>query len=74
MNSEFHLLSEKIGKLAELAQFLRRDNADLRLKIASMAADNTLLTAKMQQAHHRLSALLEQIPDTQQHQQDEEPV
>nr|WP_025917244.1 hypothetical protein [Herminiimonas sp. CN] len=72
MNSEFHLLSEKIDKLAELAQFLRRENAELRLKIALMSSENAILTEKMQQAHQRVSALLEQIPDPLQ-QQDEEP-
>lgn len=70
MNSEFHLLSEKIDKLAELTQFLRRENAELRLKIAAMSSENAILTAKMQQAHQRLAALLEQMPEPQQ--QDEE--
>lgn len=66
MNSEFYLLSEKIDKLAELAQFLRRENAELRLKIAAMSSENAILAAKRQQAHQRLSALLEQMPDPQQ--------
>jgi len=71
MNSEFHLLSEKIDKLAELTQSLRRENAELRLKISAMSAENAALTVKMQQAHQRLAALLKQIPEPQQ--QDEEP-
>lgn len=71
MNSEFHLLSEKIDKLAELTQFLRRENAELRLKISAMSSENAALTVKMQQAHQRLAALLKQIPELQQ--QDEEP-
>lgn len=70
MNSEFHLLSEKIDKLAELTQFLRRENAELRLKIAAMSSENTILTAKMQQAHQRLATLLEQIPEPQQQDQE----
>ena len=70
MNSEFHILSEKIDKLAELTQFLRRENAELRLKIAAMSSENATLTEKMQQAHRRLATLLEQIPEPQQ--QDEE--
>lgn len=70
MNSEFNLLSEKIDKLAELTQFLRRENAELRLKNAAMSSENTILAAKIQQAHQRVSALLEQIPEPQQ--QDEE--
>ena len=72
MNSEFQLLSEKIDKLAELTQFLRRENAELRLKIAAMSSENATLTEKMQQAHQRLATLLEQIPEPQQ--QDEESV
>ncbi|MEO6353884.1 MAG: DUF904 domain-containing protein [Burkholderiaceae bacterium] len=70
MNSEFNLLSEKIDKLAELTQFLRRENAELRLKNAAMSSENTILAAKIQQAHQRVSALLEQIPEPRQ--QDEE--
>ncbi|MGV8899372.1 MAG: DUF904 domain-containing protein [Burkholderiaceae bacterium] len=72
MNSEFNLLSEKIDKLAEMAQALRRENAQLRLKITAMSSENTLLTAKIQQAHQRVSALLDQIPDPQDQGQQEE--
>ena len=72
MNSEFNLLSEKIDKLAEMAQFLRRENAELRLQIAAMSSENTSLTAKIQQAHQRVSALLDQIPDPQDQGQQEE--
>ncbi len=55
MISDFHLLSEKIHQLAELAQSLRRENADLRLNTAD-------LTKRMQEAHERVIALLEKIP------------
>lgn len=65
MNSEFNLLSEKIDKLAEMAQFLRRENAELRLRIAAMSSEHALMAAKIQQAHQRVSALLDQIPDPQ---------
>lgn len=71
MNSEFHLLSEKIDKLAELTQFLRRENAELRLKIAALSSENTTLAEKMQQAQQRVSAVLEQLPDPQQKQSEE---
>ncbi|MEO8407588.1 MAG: DUF904 domain-containing protein [Oxalobacteraceae bacterium] len=71
MNSEFHLLSEKIDQLAELTQFLRRENAGLRLKIAAMSSENSTLVEKMQQAQQRVSALLEQLPDPQQRQDGE---
>lgn len=72
MNSEFNLLSEKIDKLAEMAQALRRENAQLRLKITAMSSENTILTAKIQQAHQRVSALLDQLPDPQDQGQQEE--
>lgn len=71
MNSEFHLLSEKIDKLAELTQFLRRENAELRLKIVDISSENTVLIEKMQQAQQRVSAVLEQLPDPQQSQDQE---
>jgi FtsZ-binding cell division protein ZapB len=62
MVSEFHQLSEKISQLAELAQSLRRENADLRLAMAALTAENADLSARIQQAHQRVSALLEKIP------------
>lgn len=71
MNSEFHLLSEKIDKLAELTQFLRRENAELRLKITALSSENATLAEKMQQAQQRVSAILEQLPDPQQQQSEE---
>jgi FtsZ-binding cell division protein ZapB len=70
MISEFHLLSEKIRQLAELAQSLRRENADLRLSAAAVAAENADLSNRMQEAYKRISALLEKIPATE---KDEEP-
>jgi cell division protein ZapB len=62
MNSEFDLLSEKINGLAELAHALRRENAELRLKIAEMTAENSELSKRMLEAHQRVSALLEKLP------------
>jgi cell division protein ZapB len=63
MISDFHLLSQKISQLADLAQSLRRENADLRLSMASLAADNSELTNRMNEAHQRVSALLAQMPE-----------
>ena len=63
MISDFNLLSQKISQLAELAQSLRRENADLRLSMAALAANNTDLTARMNEAHQRVSALLAQMPE-----------
>jgi len=62
MVSEFHQLPEKITQLAELAQALRRDNAQLRLQLASLAAENADLSRRIQEAQHRVEALLEKIP------------
>lgn len=70
MISEFHLLSEKITQLAELAQSLRRENADLRLSAAAAMAENADLSNRMQEAYQRISALLEKIPMPE---KDEEP-
>lgn len=62
MISEFHQLSEKITQLAELAQSLRRENADLRLRLASLSAENTDLAKRIEEAYKRVSALLDKIP------------
>ena len=62
MISDFHQLSEKIVKLAELAQSLRRENADLRLTLASLTAENADLAKRIEEAYTRVSALLDKIP------------
>ncbi|HZW23560.1 DUF904 domain-containing protein [Noviherbaspirillum sp.] len=62
MISDFHQLSEKIVKLAELAQSLRRENADLRLTLATLTAENADLAKRIEEAYTRVSALLEKIP------------
>jgi cell division protein ZapB len=62
MNSEFDLLAEKINGLAELAQALRRENAELRLKVTEMTAENADLSRRMLEAHQRVAALLEKLP------------
>ena len=63
MISEFHQLAEKVEKLAELANALRRENAALRLDLASVHAENAELARRMQEAHQRVAALLDRIPD-----------
>jgi cell division protein ZapB len=62
MISEFHQLIEKVGKLAELARTLRRENAELRLNLAALAAENADLSKRMQEAHERVATLLDKIP------------
>ena len=62
MISDFQQLYEKISQLAELAQSLRSENAQLRLNAAALAAENAALTKRMQEAHVRVTALLDKIP------------
>ncbi len=62
MISEFLWLSKKIEQLAELAQSLRRENAELRLQAAAMALENAELSKRMAEAHVRVTALLDKIP------------
>lgn len=62
MLSEFDSLSEKINQLAELAQSLRRENAELRLTVAAASAENAELSRRMQEAYQRISALMEKMP------------
>ena len=62
MTSDFDHLAEKIRQLAELAQSLRRENADLRLRTSALVSENAELAQRMQQAHQRVAALLEAVP------------
>lgn len=66
MISEFHELPDKIKQLADLTQSLRLENVDLRLKLAMLASENASLSMRMQEAHQRVSALLEKIPALEQ--------
>ena len=62
MVSELHQLAEKVSQLVELAQTLRRENADLRLSIAALTSENADLSNRIQEAYQRVSALLEKMP------------
>jgi cell division protein ZapB len=62
MISEFDLLSDKISKLVQLAQSLRQQNAELRQQIEALSADKASLAARMNEAHDRVVAVLEQLP------------
>jgi regulator of replication initiation timing len=66
MISDFNQLSEKISRLAEMAQTLRRENAGLRLEVAALAAENTDLLQRIEEAHVRVTTLLENIPVAEQ--------
>jgi cell division protein ZapB len=63
MISEFHSLSEKVGRLAALTQSLRQENADLRRHLSSLDNDKEALTKRMDEAHRRIAALLEKLPE-----------
>lgn len=69
MISDFHQLSEKISQLAELASALRRENADLRLDLATLASENADLSKRMLEAHQRVAALLDKMPMPEQNEE-----
>ena len=62
MISDFNQLSEKIGRLAEMARALRRENAELRSNAANLKAENADLLQRIEEAHQRVTALLDRIP------------
>jgi cell division protein ZapB len=62
MVSEFHQLSEKVSQLADLAASLRRENAELRMNVATLTTENADLAKRIEEAYRRVSALLEKIP------------
>lgn len=63
MNSEFSTLLDKIRQLADATHVLRSENAELHAKLAALNADNIALSARMGQAHVRVTALLKTIPE-----------
>jgi cell division protein ZapB len=65
MISEFNSLSEKVSRLAQLAQTLRQENADLRLHVTSLNNDKEALARRMDEAHRRIEALLGTLPETE---------
>lgn len=62
MESEFQQLSQKIARLAELAQTLRLENATFRAQIKSLTEEKEALTANIEQASQRIIHLLDQLP------------
>lgn len=64
MDSDFRALSEKISQLAELTQQLRRENADLRLRITALASENTEMSQKMLQVKQRVTTLMDRYPES----------
>jgi cell division protein ZapB len=62
MISEFHELSDKIDRLAEMALALRRENAQLRRSNAALVTENAAYAKRLSEAHRRVEALLGKIP------------
>lgn len=62
MIADFQELSDKIDRLAELAQSLRRENAQLRQANAALVADNLEYQRRLSEAHARVMALLDKLP------------
>jgi len=63
MEAELTNLDDKISQLVRLTQKLREDNSQLRQNLASVQAQNKLLSEKVTTAKARLEALLTHIPD-----------
>ena len=70
MISEFNDLSDKIDRLAELTQSLRRENATLRQSNAILAAENVAFMERLSEAQHRVEALIATIPPEPQDEED----
>ncbi|MET3433046.1 MULTISPECIES: DUF904 domain-containing protein [Herbaspirillum] len=62
MSSEFLQLAEKVSQLAQLAQRLREENAELRRKVKGLSEDNATLNNRVDEAYRRVSAVLAQLP------------
>ncbi len=62
MVSDFTSLLDKVTQLAELSQALRSENAALRGELATLADENSRLTARMKEAHDRVESLLGALP------------
>jgi len=61
MISEFQDLSDKIDRLAQLAQTLRSENYLLRQANALLSTENLDFKNRLTEAQHRVEALLSQL-------------
>lgn len=62
MISDFQDLSDKIDRLAQLAQSLRAENYLLRQANSLLSAENIAFKERLLEAQRRVEALLEQFP------------
>ncbi|MDP2828988.1 MAG: hypothetical protein Q8O37_10310 [Sulfuricellaceae bacterium] len=56
-------LEDKVEQIVEACIQLRTENTQLRQQLAAAQNDNKRLSEKIQGAHTRLEALLENIPE-----------
>jgi cell division protein ZapB len=62
MISEFQDLSDKIDRLAELTEGLRRENALLRQSNKLLSEENIAFMERLTEAQRRVEALLAELP------------
>jgi cell division protein ZapB len=62
MISEFQELSDKIDRLAEMTESLRRENAQLRAANKMVTEENVAFMQRLAEAQRRVEALLDQLP------------
>jgi exonuclease VII small subunit len=62
MISEFQDLSDKIDRLAELTESLRRENAQLRESNKVLGDVNVACMTRLAEAQRRVEALIAQLP------------
>lgn len=62
MISEFQDLSDKIDRLAQLAQSLRAENYLLRQANTLLSTENVAFKERLIEAQHRVEALLDSLP------------
>jgi uncharacterized protein (TIGR02449 family) len=66
MISEFQDLSDKIARLAEMTESLRRENAQLRQSTKLLSEVNAAYVQRLTEAQQRVEALLAQLPAPEQ--------
>jgi len=66
MIPEFQQLAKKVDQMMTLVYTLRDENTDLRSQVAKLSETNEELTERIQEAHERVSVVLENAPFTEQ--------
>jgi cell division protein ZapB len=63
MDAELNALEEKINRLLEFCQRVRRENQQLRQELASALNEKGQLTEKITEARARLENMIARIPE-----------